>query len=140
MLLGKKTEEMPYAWVVYWTSKRWYETRNFKYAIAGAGPFIISKQTGSVTQYSGAYGTEEALEKYEEEEQLYGLRITADLTSTRSRLLLKKLLPLSNQEVLHLTREPTAWAARGAQKRLQELRRALLEQGLTTEVVLCFSA
>ncbi|MDO7844815.1 YrhB domain-containing protein [Hymenobacter sp. M29] len=140
MLLAHETEETPYAWVVYYTSRRWYETRNNRYAIAGAGPFIVAKHTGRVTQYSSAYSTEAALEKYEEEQQLYGLRVTADLSSTRTRLLLKKLLSLSNQELLLLIREPGAWAARGGQQRLQELRLALLSEGVAAEVLSCFPA
>jgi hypothetical protein len=138
ILLESETEETPYAWVVYWTSKLWYQTRKSKYALAGAGPFIISKQTGQVTQYSSAYATESALEKYEEERQLYGIRVTTDLTDVRARLLLKTLLPMSNQELLRVAREPTNLVARGSRRRLKQIQNQMLAQGLATEMVACF--
>ena len=138
ILLENKTKETPYAWVIFWTSKRWYETRELVYALAGAGPFIISKQTGQVTQYSSAYGEESALEIYEEEQQLYGIRVAADLTDMRIKLLAKRLLPISNQELLQVAREPATWVARGAQNRLKKLQDEWLSQGLITEINPCF--
>jgi hypothetical protein len=138
ILIEKKTIEKPYAWVIFWTSKRWYETRDLIYAMAGAGPFIISKQTGSVTQYSSAYSGELALEKYEEEQKLYGLRITADLTEMRTKLLVKRLLPISNQDLLQLVRKPDTLVVQGAEERLQNLQKEWFAQGLVTEVTPCF--
>jgi len=138
ILIEDDTIETPYAWVVFWTSKRWYETKALIYAIAGAGPFIISKQTGNVTQYSSAYGVESALEKYEEEQKLYGLRITADLTAMRTKLLVKKLLPISNQDLLHLVREPATLVAQGAKELLQKLQQEWSAQGLSSEIIACF--
>jgi hypothetical protein len=138
ILIESKTIERPYAWVVFWTSKRWYETGDFRYAMAGAGPFIISKQTGSVTQYSSAYGYESALEMYEEEQKLYGLRITADLTEMRTKLLVRRLLPISNQDLLHLVREPATVVAQGARERLQKLQQEWAAQGLASEVIAYF--
>lgn len=138
IIVERKTIETPYAWVVFWTSKRWYETGELRYAMAGAGPFIISKQTGSVTQYSSAYGYESALEMYEEEQKLYGLRITADLTEMSIKLLVKRLLPISNQDLLHLVREPATVVAQGAKERLQKLQQEWSAQGLVSEVIACF--
>jgi len=134
ILLENKLKETPYAWVITWTSKRWYETKELVYLLAGAGPFIISKQTGHITQYSSAYGTKSALEKYEEEQQLYGLRITADLTDMCIKLLLKKLLPISNQELLRIAKEPNVYVMRGARERLKNIHKEWLSQGLATEV------
>lgn len=138
ILIEGKTIEKPYAWVVFWTSKRWYETGELRYAIVGAGPFIISKQTGSVTQYSSAYGEESALEMYEEEQKLYGLRITADLTAMSIKLLVKRLLLIPNQELMQLVKSPTTLVAQGAKERLQKLQQEWFTQGLTSEVVACF--
>lgn len=138
ILIESKTIEKPYAWVVFWTSKRWHETGEFRYSMAGAGPFIIAKQTGSVTQYSSAYGYESALEKYEEEQKLYGLLITADLTEMRTKLLVKRLLPISNQDLLHLVREPATLVAQGTKERLQKLQQEWSAQGLASEIIACF--
>ena len=138
ILIKDNTIEAPYAWVVFWTSKRWYETRELRYMRVGAGPFIISKQTGSVTQYSSAYGYKSALAQYEEEQKLYGLRITADLTAMRTKLLVKKLLPISNQDLLHLVREPATLVAQGAKERLQKLQQEWSAQGLVSELIACF--
>ena len=138
VILEKYTEETPYAWVVYWNSKKWLETRKLKYALAGAGPFIISKSTGEITQYSSAYGTESALEIYEEERQLYGLRITDDLTNIRVKLLAKSLLLLSNHVLLQIARQPVTLVDKGARHRLTDLQTHLRAQGLETEVLPTF--
>jgi hypothetical protein len=106
--------------------------------MAGAGPFIVSKQTGSITQYSSAYGYESALKEYEEEQKLYGLQITADLTEMRFRLLVKRLIPISNQDLLQLAREPTTLVAQGVKERLQKLQQEWSVQGLTSEIITCF--
>jgi hypothetical protein len=139
IVLEKKIEETPYAWVVYCNSKLWYETGNIEYMLFGAGPFIISKKTGEVTQYSSAYGTESALELYEEEQQLYGLRITEDLTDMSAKLLVKRLLPLTNQTLLQLVRQPDMLVDRGARNRLMGLQAHLQTQGIATEVLPVFS-
>ncbi|RZJ88312.1 MAG: hypothetical protein EOO60_11235 [Hymenobacter sp.] len=138
ILIENKTIERPYAWVVFRTSKRWYETGELRYAMAEAGPFIIAKQTGSVTQYSSAYGYESALKKYEEEQKPYRLRITADLIEMRTKLLVKRLLPISNQDLLHLVREPATLVAQGAEERLQKLQQEWSAQGLASELITCF--
>ena len=136
--LPDKTEETLYAWVVYYTSTLELETGDWLYTPIGGGPYIVSKQTGRVFNYGSAYSTERALELHEEREQLYGLRVTADLTPMPVKLLLKRLLPLSNQELLQVVREPATWVARGSRLRLKKLRLQLLMQGLVTEVLPCF--
>jgi hypothetical protein len=138
LLLPDMTEETPYAWVVHYTNKLWYETQDVRYMRVGGGPDIVSKQTGSITHYGSAHSTESALQHYEEEQQLYGLRVTADLTQMPVKLLVKSLLGLTNQELLQLVREPATWVARGARLRLKKLRLHLLQKGLPTEVQPCF--
>lgn len=138
IVMEELTQETPYAWVVYWNSKGWLETQRLEYAYAGAGPFIVSKHTGALTSYSSAYDTKDALDLYEEENRLYGLRVTADLTDMRTRLLIKKLMQFSPQALLALIREPVAWVVQGARSRLLALQQDWLTQGLATELLPCF--
>lgn len=57
-------EEFDFGIVFYYTSKLWNETGDFKYAIAGNGPFIIEYKTGDIYQFGTALDLKENIKEY----------------------------------------------------------------------------
>ena len=42
------TEERQSGWLIYWTSRRWHETGDIRYAIAGNGPYLVCREDGTM--------------------------------------------------------------------------------------------
>jgi Immunity protein 35 len=56
-----RTEERALGWVVYWTSRPWHETRDFRHAIAGNGPYLVSREGGTLFETGTAPPIEERI-------------------------------------------------------------------------------
>ena len=57
--------ELPFGWLFFYDSKRHQETREFKYAIAGNVPFLITRKDGRVHTTGTARPVEEYLSAFE---------------------------------------------------------------------------
>ena len=65
-LVVYSTEERPWGWVVWWSSRRYAETRAVEDLLVGASPFLVNKLDGSLhPTWSGA-SLESQIQKYEE--------------------------------------------------------------------------
>ena len=53
VVVEKSTIEKPFGWVFFYNSKKFIETGEFCYRLAGNGPVIVNKEDGSV-QFFGA--------------------------------------------------------------------------------------
>jgi len=47
-IVESKTREEPFGWVFQWNDKRYIETGNFIYALAGNQPIVVLRKTGQV--------------------------------------------------------------------------------------------
>ena len=43
-----RVAERPLCWVVYYTSRPYHETREARFAIAGNGPYLVSREDGTL--------------------------------------------------------------------------------------------
>lgn len=64
VLIEDATIEKPYGWVFFYSSKRWLETNDISYALAGNGPFLVERATGSIIEFCSAYPVEASLRGY----------------------------------------------------------------------------
>jgi hypothetical protein len=60
VLLPKQTREVTSGWVFFYAARRWVETGDFRFIIAGNAPFIVDRRDGSVH----FTGTAEAVDTY----------------------------------------------------------------------------
>jgi len=60
IVLKEHTISKDWGWVCFYTSEKWHQTGDLKYAVAGNAPFIVEKATGNVL----ITGTAEPLENY----------------------------------------------------------------------------
>lgn len=65
IILDGCTIEKPWGWVFFHTSKKWHETHDIRYAIAGNAPFIVEKAKGKLMITGTAFPIEHYIESYE---------------------------------------------------------------------------
>ena len=63
-ILSERTIETDFGWVFFWNSKRYLETDEFQYALAGNAPLIVDRRDGSIHGTSTAEPIEEIMERY----------------------------------------------------------------------------
>ena len=64
-ILDEHTIESDFGWVFFWNSKRYQETGEFQYALAGNAPLIVDRHDGSIHEIPPAYSVEEAVSNYQ---------------------------------------------------------------------------
>jgi hypothetical protein len=64
VILDERTIETNFGWVFFWNSKKYQETREFRYALAGNAPLIVDRRDGSVHETSTAQPIEDIIENY----------------------------------------------------------------------------
>lgn len=65
IIIEPDTIEKDWGWVFFYTSKKWYETKNIKYAVAGNAPLIVLRENGQVLVTGTAHATEHYIERFE---------------------------------------------------------------------------
>lgn len=65
ILVEEATVDKPWGWVFFYTSKKWKETADLRYAIAGNAPIIVEKATGRLIETGTARDIEYYIENYE---------------------------------------------------------------------------
>jgi len=65
VIVDTKTIERSWGWVFFYTSKRWLETQDISYALAGNAPLIVERETGHLLTTGTAYSIEHYIENYE---------------------------------------------------------------------------
>ena len=65
ILVHEYTIKKPYGDVFFYTSKKYYETHDDRYAVAGNAPFLVENTTGKIIEFGTAMDTEYYLEEYE---------------------------------------------------------------------------
>ena len=65
IILDEHTIEGPWGWVFFHTSKKWHETGDIAYAIAGNAPLIVERVTGRLVDTGTAMDIDYYIENYE---------------------------------------------------------------------------
>ncbi|MFN4362481.1 YrhB domain-containing protein [Chryseobacterium hispalense] len=66
LLIGdEETIKKPYGNIYFYTSKKWYETGDDRYAVAGNAPFLVEKETGNVIVFGTARTEDYYIKEYE---------------------------------------------------------------------------
>ena|ERR1700719_3367023 len=59
------TIEKEYGWVFFYSTQKYVETRDVRYALAGNGPVIVERADGAVHMFGSAKPPEEIIREYE---------------------------------------------------------------------------
>ncbi|KIQ26024.1 YrhB domain-containing protein [Xanthomonas campestris] len=65
VVLESETIERLWGWMFFYTSRKWHETGDFQYAIAGNAPYIVERQSGKILATGTALPPEQYIEAYE---------------------------------------------------------------------------
>jgi len=63
IIIPESTIIKPYGTIFRYTSRKYYETRDDRYAVAGNAPFLVENKTGKIIEF----GTGQTLEYYVQE-------------------------------------------------------------------------
>jgi len=61
----QNTLEKPYGWIFFHTSKRWLETGDITFAVAGNAPFLVTRDTGELHVFGTARPVDWYIDEYE---------------------------------------------------------------------------
>ena len=68
MLVSRSlTSERSWGWVIHYQSKKYIETGEVRYQIAGNGPYFVNRNTGEMLYTGTALSIEKYIEEYEEQ-------------------------------------------------------------------------
>jgi hypothetical protein len=66
IVLHEFTIRKPYGFVFFYNSKKYIETEDFKYVIAGNGPFLVENKEGLLYKFGTSESVEYSIKEYEE--------------------------------------------------------------------------
>lgn len=65
VIVDESTIEKDWGWVFFYTSRKWQETQELRYAIAGNAPLIVEKKSGKLFPTGTAFPVEQYIANYE---------------------------------------------------------------------------
>ncbi len=65
VIVHSATIEKYWGWMFFYTSKKWIETQDIQYALAGNAPVIVERETAKLIQTGTAHSPEYYIERYE---------------------------------------------------------------------------
>ncbi len=66
IIIEPDTIEKEWGWVFFHDSRKWVQTKDFKYAVAGNAPFIVLRKNGKVLDTGTAYEIDHYIKRFEE--------------------------------------------------------------------------
>jgi hypothetical protein len=66
VLVERSTMERPFGWVFFYGSKRYIETGESRYALAGNAPVVVTRVDGRIHHTGTAFPIEHYLEKFKD--------------------------------------------------------------------------
>ncbi len=135
IIIDEATIEKPYVWIFFYTSKRYFETNDIAFAIAGNGPKFVDKLSGKISCYFTSFSVEECIETYEEENKIWKIEIQNGFNLTNENALrLKANLELKNEELLKIIKQKRLVFDTGGWKRLNKLKMEFGSVGIETKI------
>ncbi|MEO6228499.1 MAG: YrhB domain-containing protein [Ferruginibacter sp.] len=127
--------EKNYAWIFPYTSKKFWETNDVKYAIAGNGPLFISKLDGQITKYRTVLSVEGMIDEYEKDHKIWRLTLTCDIfTDTIKTSAFRNILGLTIPEIADLRKNTGTPFEIGSKTRLAEIQNQLSLEDIATSL------
>lgn len=65
IIINEATIKKPYGSIFFYTSKKFYETNDDRYALAGNAPFLVENESGNIITFGSSKATEDYIEEYE---------------------------------------------------------------------------
>jgi hypothetical protein len=70
LILDEYTLQRDWGWVFFYTSRRWHETGDFRFGVAGNAPYFVRRNDGAMFVAGTAYPVEDYVKDFEREGRL----------------------------------------------------------------------
>ena len=127
--------EKEYAWIFSYTSKKYWETKDMNYAIAGNGPLFVSKLDGQISTYRTGLTVDGMIEEHEEKNNVWILSLT-DTLEPSLHLVLKQILNWTQGQFIEFRKDSYGIIDRGSKRRLVEVQSNLGAANILTTLTL----
>ena len=137
IILDEHTIERDWGWVFFWGSRKFEETQDFKFALAGNAPILVKRSDGSAHFTTTAIPVEQYLEENADELGLIAPVWCLVVDEAESLALLSKLrraLNLTVLEVGELKGLLPGCIRRGTRKEMRKLSGLLEAEGVKAKV------
>jgi hypothetical protein len=67
VVVDEDTIEKDWGWVFFYTSERYLQTRDIRYALAGSAPYIVNRHSGEIRVTGTRQPTQHYIDEYERE-------------------------------------------------------------------------
>lgn len=134
VIIDEEVVEKEYAWLFPCTSKKYQETGDINFAIAGNGPLFVSKLDGKISAYRTGLSLEEMIDEHEEENEIWMLSLSETLASS-SLLELKKTLSWSQEQLIEFRSGDDRVVDRGSKRRLTQVQVSLGSVGIESTLI-----
>ena len=74
IILDDATIEKPWGWIFFYTSRKFHETSDLRYAVAGNAPIIVERESGRLIVTGTAHTIQHYIENYEQTGSPHTLR------------------------------------------------------------------
>jgi Immunity protein 35 len=65
IIIDEYTIEKPYGWIFSYNTEKFFQTRDYDYALVSNGPIIVNKETGAIEAIGGGPQMKKDIEEYE---------------------------------------------------------------------------
>lgn len=135
-IVDNETLEKSYAWIFFYSSRRYIETGDINYAIGGNGPLFISKIDGHISTFPTGLSINGMVDEYEETHKIWKLIISDTLyTDLKQTLALKIALRLSTTEIAEYKHTHRTTLDIGSESRLSRLQKELSDKNISTQLL-----
>jgi hypothetical protein len=135
IIIDKQTIEKEYAWIFFYTSKKFFETKDIMFALGGNGPLFISKLNGQISRYRTGLSVDEMIDQYEEENKIWHLTLTDFIfANTNKTLAFRKVLGLTLSQIAECKKNSSIAFENGSRTRLLEIQKQLLLKDIPTSL------
>jgi len=71
IIRDENTIEKEYGWIFIAESRKYLETKDYRYLLVGIGPILVEKENGQVIRFGTKYPSDYYIEQYERERIQY---------------------------------------------------------------------
>lgn len=136
ILIDNQIVETEYAWIFPYTSKKYWETGDLKYAVAGNAPLFISKLDGQISKYRTGLSKKGIIDEHEEKNKLWTLTLDDYSADAKGLLELKHVLGWTQTQLSAFKQDPKKPIEYGSETRLANVQSLLASNGIKSNLQL----
>lgn len=137
IILDEHTIEKEYAWIFFYQSKKYKETKDIRFLVGGNGPLFISKTNGQVASFRTGLSIDEMIDQYEEENNCWHLILNQKMSLNVNQFLaMRQLLHWSITQLSDFKKSTNNVIEFGSKRRLLAIQEQFALENIKADVQL----